>query len=115
MRRLPHSFLLLLPTSSPDSINPGSDSSSSDQDPSSNWSLFKNVWPIKKRPLGLQNKLSVNSINLNNLLSIAKLDLENLKALDGDLSSSFNPDKTQKDDGFKHLNLARFQRLPLAG
>ena len=109
-------------SSSPDSINSDSDSSSSDQDPSSNWSLLKNVWPVEKRPIGLQNKLSVNSIDLNNLLSIAKLDRENLKALDGDLSSSFNPDKKpksttfkkQKDDGFKHLHLARFQRLPLA-
>ena len=109
-------------SSSPDSINSNSDSSSSDQDPSSNWSLLKNVWPVEKRPIGLQNKLSVNSIDLNNLLSIAKLDRENLKALDGDLSSSFNPDKKpksttfkkQKDDGFKNLHLARFQRLPLA-
>ena len=109
-------------SSSSESIDTDSDSSTSDQDPSSNWSLLKNVWPVEKRPLGLQNKLSFNSIDLNNLLSIAKLDRENLKALDGDLSSSFNPDKKpksttfkkQKDDGFKHLHLARFQRLPLA-
>jgi len=109
-------------SSSPDSLSSGAESSSSDQEPSSNWSLLKNVWPVEKRPLGLQNKLAVNSIDLNNLLSIAKLDRENLKALDGDLSSSFNPDKKpksttfkkQKDDGFKHLHLARFQRLPLA-
>ena len=109
-------------SSSPESTCSDSDSSSSNNDPSTNWSLLKNVWPVEKRPIGLQNKHSFNSIDLNNLLSIARLDRENLKALDGDLSSSFNPDKKpkattfkkQKDDGFKHLHLARFQRQPLA-
>ena len=78
-------------SSSPESTCSDSDSSSSNNDPSTNWSLLKNVWPVEKRHIGPQNKHSFNSIDLNNLLSIARLDRENLKALDGDLSSSFNP------------------------
>ncbi len=108
-------------SSSSESANSSSDSSSSEDD-GSNWSLLRTVWPVEKRPPGLQNKDAFNAIDLVNLLSIAKLERENLKALDGDLTSSFIPDrkpkstsfKSAKDNGFQHLHEARFLRYPLA-
>ena len=108
-------------SSSSSSSKSDSDSSSSDDD-GSNWSILKTIWPVEKRPPGLQNKDAFNAIDLVNLLSIARLDRENLKALDGDLTSSFNPDrkpksttfKSAKDNGFQHLHEARFLRYPLA-
>jgi len=60
-------------------------------------------------------------MSLDHLLSLAKFDRENLKALEGDLATTFSRDKkpgptkykASKDDGFKHLHPARFSRYPL--
>ena len=116
------------PVSSQSSTSPSSSSSndssssSSSDDESTNWSVLRNIWPVEKRPLGLQNKTSFNAISLDNLLCLAKFDRQNLKAIEGDLSTNFNPDrkpkttsyKKAKDNGFKKLHPARFQRYPLA-
>jgi len=60
---------------------------------------------------------------LDNLLCLAKFDRQNHKVIEGDLSTSFNPDKKPKattfkkakDNGFKKLHEARYLRYPLAG
>ena len=109
-------------SSSSSSSSNSTSSSSSEDDESSNWSILRNMWPVEKRPLGLQNKDAFNAISMENLLCLAKFDKQNLKAIDGDLSSSFIPDrkpktttfKKSKDNGFKKLHPARFQRLPLS-
>ncbi|XP_023324019.1 uncharacterized protein LOC111698033 [Eurytemora carolleeae] len=108
-------------SSSSTSTNSGS-SSSSEKDESSNRSILCNMWPVEKRPLGLQNKASFNAISMDNLLCLAKFDKQNLKAIEGDLSSNFLPDRKPKstsfknaiDNGFKKLHPARFLRLPLS-
>ena len=54
-------------------------------------------------------------------MALANFDRENTKAVESDLSSSFTRDKKpplvkfkkEKDDGFKTLHSARFQRFPL--
>ena len=97
-------------------------SSSSEEDESSNWSILRNMWPVEKRPLGLQNKASFNAISMDNLLCLDKFDKQNLKAIEGDLSSNLLPYpkpksttfKKASDNGFKKLHPARFLRLPLS-
>ena len=109
-------------SSSSDSLSSNSSSSSSDDDESSNWSYLRYIWPVEKRPVGLQNKTAFNALSLDNLLHLARFDRENLKSIEGDLSSSFNPDtkpktttfKKARDNGFKKLHSARWQRYPLA-
>ena len=58
---------------------------------------------------------------MEQLLSIAKFEQDNLKSVEGDLSASFSRDKkprskkfkADKDNGFKKLHPARFERYPL--
>ena len=77
---------------------------------------------MEKRPLALQNKAKFNSMSLENIMALAQFDRENAKSVDSDLSSSLTRDKKpplikfkkEKDDGFKNLHSARFQRYPLA-
>jgi len=78
-------------TSPSSSSSNDSSSSSSSDDESTNWSVLRNIWPVEKRPLGLQNKTAFNAISLDNLLCLAKFDRQNLKAIEGDLSTNFKP------------------------
>ena len=113
------------PPTSESSSNSSSDSTSSDdddQDPGSNWNILYSIWPVERRPIALQNKAKFNEMTLNHLLSLAQFDRENAKSIESDLSSSYNRDKKPlavkytgaKDDGFKKLHPARFERFPLA-
>jgi len=59
---------------------------------------------------------------MDQLLQLAKFDRDNTKAVVSDLTSSYTRDKKPlaikypeaKDDGFKKLHPARFERFPLA-
>jgi len=58
---------------------------------------------------------------MEQLLSIAKFDQDNMKSVESDLSASYSRDKkprskkfkADKDNGFKKLHPARFERYPL--
>ena len=82
---------------------------------------MRTIWPIEKRPPGLQDKETFNNMNLDLLISLARLDKDNTKSAKNDFSSTYTKDKkpkstkfkSGKDDGFKHLHEARFLRYPL--
>ena len=115
-----------LSTSSSESCSDTSNSSSDMDtcDEKTNWAVMYTIWPIDKRPTALQNKEHFNSLSLDQILALAKFDLAQNKAVESDLSTSFTREKKptptnfkhskpHKDDGFKQLHPARFQRYPL--
>ena len=107
--------------SSSDKSSDSSDSDDDDEDPGSNWNILYTIWPVEKRPLALQNKAKFNEMTLDQLVQIARFDRDNAKAVESDLSASYTRDKKPlttkypkaKDDGFKKLHPARFERFPL--
>ena len=109
-------------SSSDDSDQSSADSDDDDEDPGSNWNILYNYWPVEKRPIALQNKSKFNQMPMDQLLQLAKFDRDNTKAVESDLTSSYTRDKKPlaikypeaKDDGFKKLHPARFERFPLA-
>jgi len=117
--------VLHVSTSDDSSSDKSSDSSGSDdddEDPGSNWNILYTIWPVEKRPLALQNKAKFNEMTLDQLVQLARFDRDNAKAVESDLSVSYTRDKKPlttkypeaKDDGFKKLHPARFERFPLS-
>ena len=117
--------VLHVSTSDDSSSDKSSDSSGSDdddEDPGSNWNILYTIWPVEKRPLALQNKAKFNEMTLDQLVQLARFDRDNAKAVESDLSASYTRDKKPlatkypeaKDDGFKKLHPARFERFPLS-
>ena len=107
-------------SSSTDSSEDSSDDSSGDE--KSNWAVMHSIWPLEKRPIALQDKGYFNQMNLDQILALAKFDLKQSSAVESDLSHSFTRDKKppsttykkEKDDSYKKLHPARFQRYPLS-
>ena len=109
-------------SSSSSSSTDSSSSDDGDEDPGSNWNILYTIWPVEKRPIALQNKVKFNQMPMDQLVQLARFDRENTKSVESDLSASYTRDKKPlaikypeaKDDGFKKLHPARFERFPLA-
>ena len=110
-------------SSSEYSADESSDDTSEEEAEMSNWDLLMNLWPLDSRPDCLKKKKRVNALpieKINHLFSMFMKSQEkeekgaqsNCLPQDGKIKATTF--KKKKDDCFKRLHPARFQRLPLA-